>query len=76
MSVQIRDHTQQAGGAPDDAWQKTDAYFTTHLHKNNPWHDKLEAAYKYSIDQGLDDIAVSAAQGKYLALQIKLTKSK
>lgn len=43
---------------------------------NTPYHEALEYAYQNSLANGLDDIAVSTSQGKYLAIQTKLMGAK
>jgi predicted O-methyltransferase YrrM len=52
---------------------KVDAYINAHLtFSNTPLHAVLKQIQSNSISKGLDDIAVTPAQGKYLALQARL----
>ena len=52
---------------PDD-WAKSDAYHNSFL---IPKDDALEFALKNSVDNGLPEIAVSKAQGKFLNLSAR-----
>ncbi|KAF9045455.1 O-methyltransferase family 3 protein [Panaeolus papilionaceus] len=56
-----------------DSWKRNDAYFNSFLLKEDA---VLEATLKNSRDQGLDNIAVSAAQGKLLNLLAKSIQAK
>ncbi|KAF8199360.1 O-methyltransferase-domain-containing protein [Mycena galopus ATCC 62051] len=49
---------------PED-WARSDAYHNSFLHAEDPI---LDAVLKHSNDSGLPEIAVSAAQGKFLSL--------
>ncbi len=63
----------------DPRWTAVDNYSLKHLHpssRNTPSNDVLEYALSNSEKQGLPDIAVSPAQGKYLQLQARLLKAK
>ncbi|KAF9484078.1 O-methyltransferase family 3 protein [Pholiota conissans] len=51
-----------------DEWQRSDAYHNSFL---IPKDDVLDAVVKNNQDQGLPDIAVSTAQGKYLHLLVR-----
>ncbi|KAJ4330803.1 hypothetical protein N0V87_009699 [Didymella glomerata] len=63
----------------DPRWSAVDTYSLGHLHptsRTSPSNDVLEHALSNSEEQGLPDIAVSPAQGKYLQLQARLLKAK
>ncbi|KAF7367167.1 tRNA threonylcarbamoyladenosine dehydratase [Mycena sanguinolenta] len=49
---------------PED-WKRSDQYHNSFLHSPDPI---LDAVLKHSTDSGLPEIAVSAAQGKFLSL--------
>ncbi|CAG9947523.1 unnamed protein product [Clonostachys rosea f. rosea IK726] len=55
-----------------------DDYVNSHLQTpaSNKYHDALEHIREKSIAAGLPDIACSAAQAKYLAIQVKIAKAK
>jgi predicted O-methyltransferase YrrM len=46
-------------------WKRSDQYHNSFL---IPQDDVLDVVLKHSAEQGLPDIAVSKAQGKYLSL--------
>ncbi|PPQ99298.1 hypothetical protein CVT24_009166 [Panaeolus cyanescens] len=54
-------------------WKRSDAYFNSFLLKEDPI---LDATLQNSRNQGLDNIAVSAAQGKLLHLLAKSMQAK
>jgi predicted O-methyltransferase YrrM len=58
---------EQARKAPtsQEDWTRSDVYHNSFL---IPKDEALEKALKHSRDEGLPEIAVSAAQGKYLKL--------
>ncbi|KAH7075842.1 O-methyltransferas-like protein family 3 [Paraphoma chrysanthemicola] len=62
----------------DPRWVAVDEYALSHLHPSHavPSTSALEHALKTSKKEGLPDIAVSAAQGKYLQLQARLIRAK
>jgi predicted O-methyltransferase YrrM len=62
----------------DPRWTAVDEYMNSHLlaPSRNKYHDALQFARSNSREKGLMDIAVFAAQGKMLAMQIKLTGAK
>jgi hypothetical protein len=63
----------------DPRWSAVDTYSLGHLHpasRTTPSNDVLEHALSNSEKQGLPDIAVSPAQGKFLQLQARLLKAK
>lgn len=61
--------SQQARNATSiDDWTRSDDYFNSFLINDDP---SLDAAAKNNDQQGLPDIAVSAAQGKFLNLLLQ-----
>ncbi|OAP60011.1 hypothetical protein AYL99_05013 [Fonsecaea erecta] len=62
----------------DPRWTAVDEYANSHLlsPSRNPYHEALEYARSNSQAKGLPDIAVFAAQGKFLSLQIQVTGAK
>ena len=54
-------------------WERSDKYHNSFL---VPKDDVLDAAVRNSIEQGLPDIAVSQAQGKFLHLLAKSIDTK
>jgi len=56
-----------------DDWSRSDAYHNAFLHSQD---EVLDVIVKHNKDQGLPDIAVSAAQGKFLNLLAKSSQAK
>ena len=61
----------------DERWTAIDEYTVSHLHPpTRPNHAVITYAAENSAAKGLDDIATSAAIGKFLALQCRMLKAK
>ena len=61
----------------DARWTVVDQYALKHLHTtDNPWHKAIEHAAQNSAAKGLPDIAASALQGKYLAVQCRIARAR
>ena len=57
----------------DERWTAVDKYALKHLHTPDvPYYKELEYAAKSAESSGLPDIAVSALQGQFLAMQCRL----
>ena len=62
-----------AGLEQDPRWTAVDNYTLSHLHPpSQPGYDALNHALENSIKNGLPDISLSPAQGKFLSLQCRL----
>ena len=62
----------------DSRWAAVDAYQDQHLNTplRNPYHAAITRAYTNSLARGLQDISVSASQGKFLCLQCKILRAR
>ena len=61
----------------DSRWTACDNYINSHINPpSHPCYHTLEHALTNSHKQGLDDISVSRAQGKFLALQAQIIGAK
>ncbi|KIY00613.1 uncharacterized protein Z520_03276 [Fonsecaea multimorphosa CBS 102226] len=62
----------------DPRWTAVDEYANGHLlaPSRNPYHEALEFTRSNSRAKGLPDIAVFAAQGKFMSMQIQITGAK
>jgi len=64
----LKARTNRFDHGAEPSWERSDEYHNSFLIKQD---DSLDAVIRNSDDQGLPDIAVSAAQGKFLNLLAK-----
>ena len=74
MSTHSYHNTEDRGEYESDTrWTAIDSYTMSHLHPSSrPSSAPIKAAAEYAADQGLDDIALPPAVGKFLALQCRM----